>query len=465
MSAQSETVRRSPLVSRTETVKPDPFRAAGAGSSGAGLGGNRVDDGSGGLRREEVVLEIVGHLAVRLREGLGCDRLGGEGRDRLRCGRRFVGRRRRLELRGRSGRVERRGGLEHGLRLGLGVGLRFDCGRGVVLQALPPRTRALPPRRRAPARAPRRRAPARAPRRRAPARAPRRRAPARAPRRRAPARAPRRRLQLGHLEDRLGIGFRLRLRFGLRLGLVGRKRRLLGRGRNAGVDTQRGRVELGLELRLGRGVDRRLGGGGYGAESSGIRLADHLVELGPTRDDEAHVLAEGLADVPVEDVVRRVGDRDEREALLESDRQRAEEPRLILAQEPRRLGIDQLGAQADERKPLLAGEETREVLFLQKAALDEDLAEPPTRLHALFEGVFDRFRGQESSAEDQGSKGGVRTFSQRSAHRPQFTCWARVSALFRLSVSDGAEVSPLRGVDCRSARIPSKISMRLNLDL
>ena len=354
-------------------------------------------------------------------------------------GRRLVGRRRRLELRGRSGRVERRGGLEHGLRLGLGVGLRFDCGRGVVYRRCLLVARALPlegglglGRLEDGLRLGRLESG----------------------------------LRLGRLEDRLGIGrcFRLRFRFGLRLGFVGRKRRLLGRGRNAGVDTQRGRVELGFGLRLGRGVDRRLGGGGNGAKSSGIRLADHLVELGPTRDDEAHVLAEGLADVPVEDVVRRVGDRDEREALLEADRQRAEEPRLILAQEPRRLGIDRLGAQADERKPLLAGQETREVLFLQKAALDEDLAEPPTRLHALFEGVFDRFRGQESSAEDQGSKGGVRTFSQRSAHRPQFTCWARVSALFRLSVSDGAEVSPLRGVDCRSARIPSKISMRLNCD-
>ena len=81
---------------------------------------------------------------------------------------------------------------------------------------------------------------------------------------------------------------------------------------------------------------------GDGAEGSGIRLADHLVELGPTRDDEAHVLAERLADVPVEDVVRRVGDRDEREAFFEADRQRAEEPRLILAQKPRRLGIDRL---------------------------------------------------------------------------------------------------------------------------
>ena len=426
---------RSPLVSRTETVKPDPFRAPGAGSSGAVSAGTGSAGaaGSGGRRSSS----RSGRLAVRLREGLGRDRLGGEGRDRLGCGRRFVCRRRRLELRGRSGRIERRGGLEHGLRLGLGVGLRFDCGRGVVYgRCLLVRGRCLLVRGRC---------------------------------------LLEDGLQLGRLEsglrhgrleDQLGIGlcFRVRFLFGLGLGFVGRKRRLLGRGRNAGVDTQRGRVELGFGLRLRRDVDCRLGGGGYGAKSSGIRLADHLVELGPTRDDEAHVLAEGLADVPVEDVVRRVGDRDEREALLEADRQRAEEPRLILAQEPRRLGIDRLSAQVDERKPLLAGQETREVLFLQKAALDEDLAEPPTRLHALFEGVFDRFRGQESSAEDQGSKGGVRTFSQRSAHRPQFTCWARVSALFRLSVSDGAEVSPLRGVDCRSARIPSKISVRLNCD-
>src|SRR4029078_10818536 len=123
------------------------------------------------------------------------------------------------------------------------------------------------------------------------------------------------------------------------------------------------------------------------------------------------------------------------------------------------------GAQTNERRRVLTGEEPSEVLLLEKATLDEDLAQPTTRLHALFERVFDRFRGQESSAEDQGSKGGVRTFSQRGAHRPLFSCWARVSALFRLSVSEGAEVSHLRGVDCRSARIPSKISMCLNFDL
>ena len=430
MSAQSETVSRSPLVSRTETVKPDPFKAAGAGSSGAvsaGTGSATGAAGSGGRRSSSRSWgawpfvsgrdwgatgsvargatgsgvdgasyagaggsnSVAGAGASNVAAGSSTGSGSGSGSGSASTAGAASSHRRCLLVRGRCL-------LEDGLRLG-----RLESG-----------------------------------------------------------------LRHGRLEDQLGIGlcFRVRFLFGLGLGFVGRKRRLLGRGRNAGVDTQRGRVELGFGLRLRRDVDCRLGGGGYGAKSSGIRLADHLVELGPTRDDEAHVLAEGLADVPVEDVVRRVGDRDEREALLESDRQRAEEPRLILAQEPRRLGIDRLSAQADERKPLLAGQETREVLFLEKAALDEDLAQPPTRLHALFEGVFDRFRGQESSAEDQGSKGGVRTFSQRSAHRPQFTCWARVSALFRLSVSDGAEVSPLRGVDCRSARIPSKISMRLNCD-
>src|SRR3970282_288852 len=100
---------------------------------------------------------------------------------------------------------------------------------------------------------------------------------------------------------------------------------------------------------------------------------------------------------------------------------RTEELCLLLTEEPRGFRIDCALTETDVGQSLLAGEQAGEGLFLDEPPLDEDLAEAAPGPNALFEGVLDHLRGQESRPEDQRAERRIRSFSQWSAHLPQFS--------------------------------------------
>ena len=236
-------------------------------------------------------------------------------------------------------------------------------------------------------------------------------------------------------EDRWELG----LRRGLRLvherrGLFRSGGRLVveggRRGDQVGVG---GRVAVAM-LDVGHGL--LLGGRGRcrlgRSELPGVDVGCDVGELAAGRDDEACVVtAERLADVPHQDVVRRIGDRHDRELAVEGVRQRPEEARLLLGEEHCGRRVDDLLAEGDEVEALLACEQAGEVDLGDEAALREDLAEPLAGLHALLEGALDRLRGQEAGTEDERAERGVGAFAEGSAHRLSITPRSRAAQVAR----------------------------------
>ena len=192
-------------------------------------------------------------------------------------------------------------------------------------------------------------------------------------------------------------------------------------------------LDVGHGLLLGRRGRRGLGRGSLGrGERPGVDVGCDLGELAAGRDDEARVVAaERLADVPHQHVVRRIGDRHDRELAVEGVRQRPEEARLLLGEEGRGRRVDDLLAEDDEVEALLPCEEAGQVDLGDEATLREDLAEALARLHALLEGALDRLRGQEAGPEDQGAQRGVGTFAEGSAHRLSVTPRSRAARVAR----------------------------------
>ena len=67
--------------------------------------------------------------------------------------------------------------------------------------------------------------------------------------------------------------------------------------------------------------------------------------------------------------------------------------------ERRRLGVAR--ADLDERQALLPREQPAELALLQQAALDEDLAEPPSGAHPFPESVLELLLAKQARAEDE----------------------------------------------------------------
>jgi hypothetical protein len=165
------------------------------------------------------------------------------------------------------------------------------------------------------------------------------------------------------------------------------------------------RLGLGRSFRRGRELPR-------------IDVCGDIGELAAGRDDEPSVLAaESLADVADEDLVGRIGDRHDRELPFEGVGKGAEEPGLLLGEQCRRGGVDDLLAQSHELEALLAREQASQVDLGDEPALGQDFAEPLARLDALLEGALNRFRRQEAGPEDERSEGRVGPLAERSAHR------------------------------------------------
>ena len=148
----------------------------------------------------------------------------------------------------------------------------------------------------------------------------------------------------------------------------------------------------------GRRCGRRLGNDG----SSGcVRVLDLAVERLATGDDEPRLAVERAAHVLDHEVVRRIGDRDDRQALLKADGKNGVQARLLDRQQLHRRGIDRGRVELHELQALLASEQPAEVVLGDEPALEQHLAEALATLHAVLERLLELLLGEQALAKDQ----------------------------------------------------------------
>jgi hypothetical protein len=118
-------------------------------------------------------------------------------------------------------------------------------------------------------------------------------------------------------------------------------------------------------------------------------------------NNEPRLAAERTPDVFDDQLVGRVGNRDDGHAVLERERERILDPSDALGQELPGRSVDLNGRYIEVRKPLLTSEEPAEVGVANQATLGENLAQALSGAHAFLERVFELFLRQEACAEDQ----------------------------------------------------------------
>ena len=244
---------------------------------------------------------------------------------------------------------------------------------------------------------------------------------------------------------RRGLGLRRRLRngghdglrrsrLGLGLGLDGNLYNRLG-FRDGGHDRLRRRCRLGLGLGLDRSLCDRLGGGllgrrnrdsqaevadrsdggdggrtlarggrrGTGAE----KLVERAADLARGRYDQLDRAAELVPDLLERSVVGRVGDGDEHALAGRLHREGVVVPAHALGQQLGGLPLVATALEAHELQPPLAGEQPGQVLLVDPALLEQDLAQPTARALALLEGRLELFLAQEPGPVHQGAERSV----------------------------------------------------------
>jgi len=160
-------------------------------------------------------------------------------------------------------------------------------------------------------------------------------------------------------------------------------------------------------------------------------------------DREARRGSESAAKLVREDHGRRVADGDEERAVGEKvDGHRREAAREVLGQEDRHFQIDVDLFELDERELVLLGDQPGHLGLSDDAALDEELAEPPSR-DPLLPGValivqdgFEIFLCHEPIPHEQDPECGPRVWSrfhrsEISAHMPPSFTATRITLCAR----------------------------------
>jgi hypothetical protein len=224
---------------------------------------------------------------------------------------------------------------------------------------------------------------------------------------------------------RLGNGQRRRGRLGLGGGVLGHglaghglggSRCLDGlglRGSFGGGRGRRGRRRGDAQAELADRRDRREGGrdagrvqawtvlaGGTGAED----LVEHAANLARGGDEELDGPVELVANLLHRALVRRVGDRDEDARGRALDGHSGVVAAHALRKELRRVALVPAALEAHELEALLAGQEPGEVLLVDPALLEEDLAEPAARALPLLERGLELVLAEQAGPVDQGSE-------------------------------------------------------------
>jgi hypothetical protein len=132
-----------------------------------------------------------------------------------------------------------------------------------------------------------------------------------------------------------------------------------------------------------------------------IRLTDRTQELSVRRDDEPEVRLERAPQVLQHELVGRIADGDDQLTAFVAKRERDLAPRGFLGQRLQSLVLGVVGAHLDEREPLLTGEHTAEISFVQPATIDQHLSEALARAHAFLKRLLELMLGQKAGTEDQ----------------------------------------------------------------
>src|SRR4051794_8046000 len=130
-----------------------------------------------------------------------------------------------------------------------------------------------------------------------------------------------------------------------------------------------------------------------------VDAVDRSVEVGRRSDGDADVEADRKPEVVGADHIRRIGDGDEDEIVLdEANGESGLAARELLGQEPGRGGIDALLPEVEVVEAVLLGEERRKLARRDPTPRGDDLPEPPA---FLCERGLELLGGQDAVAEQQ----------------------------------------------------------------